>query len=290
MKRYGKILAALLALALASAAAAEEDRVVATVGPEKITQSRLTMALAVLPPQQRAYYDTPEGRKALLEELITFHLFALSGRDQKLQDTEEFKGAMADYENQVLANLAAQRAIESVNIEIADAQVEQYYRDHEVTFRTPAAVKARHILIEVAKDASDREVRTARNKAVALTRDIRTKKISFEDAAKANSSCPSQSRGGDLGYFSKGQMVPQFEEAAFSLEKGAMTREPVRTDYGFHIIEVTDVRPEVSRSLEEVRDDIRSQMEMEARAEAYKTIVASLKERYKVTESLDAAQ
>ncbi len=290
MKIYGKTLFALaVAVLLASAATAvEEDKVVATVGPEKITESQLTIALAALPPQQRAYYGNPEGRKALLDELISFHLFALSGRDQNIQDTEEFKTAMKDYENQVLANLAAKRAIDSVAVEVQDSEVEQYYQEHEAAFRTPAAIRARHILIEVAKDASAKDVRTARNKAVSLIRDIRTNKISFEDAAKENSACPSNSRGGDLGFFSKGQMVPEFEEAAFALEKGSMTREPVRSDYGFHIIEVTDTRPEVSRSLDEVREDIRTQMTMEARSEAYSKIVAELKERYKVTETLSA--
>ena len=89
-------------------------------------------------------------------------------------------------------------------------------------------VRASHILVKT------------KDEALKLKNDIENGKISFEDAAKQYSSCPSGRNGGDLGYFSKGQMVKPFEDAAFSMKKGEIS-EPVQTQFGWHLIQLTDV-------------------------------------------------
>lgn len=88
-------------------------------------------------------------------------------------------------------------------------------------------VRAQHILVETKEEAQN------------LKQKIDNNEISFEDAAKANSKCPSKAQGGDLGYFGRGMMVKPFEDAAFDAEKGTVT-EPVQTQFGWHLIKVTD--------------------------------------------------
>lgn len=89
----------------------------------------------------------------------------------------------------------------------------------------------------------------------------------FAELAKTKSTGPSGPRGGDLGYFAKGQMVPQFETAAFALEKGAYTKEPVQTQFGFHVIKVEDSRETTPPTFEESVDEIRNDMAQAAAAQ-----------------------
>ena len=93
-------------------------------------------------------------------------------------------------------------------------------------FKRISQVRASHILVE------------SQSKALELKKEIENGNISFEEAAAENSICPSGKNGGDLGYFGKGQMVPEFEKAAFSLPVGEVSN-PVKTQFGYHLIKVT---------------------------------------------------
>lgn len=288
MNKFGRTLFSLGAVVLTGVAAfATDNPVVATIGKEKITMSDLEQALASLPPQQRAYYENDEGHKNILEQLVTFKLFALLGAEQKLEDTPEFKKAIQDRKTQLLANLAAEKAVSGItDASISDAQVSKYYEEHKATFVTPAAVKASHILIDLPENADSKAVGVAKAKAAGIIKDLRAKKVTFEDAAKNFSSCPSKAQGGDLGFFSAGQMVPEFEKAAFAMKKGEMTKEPVRTKFGFHIIKVTDTKEAVTHPLAEVKGDIKNQLLQEERRKTFDKVIADLRNKYKVTITL----
>ena len=115
--------------------------------------------------------------------------------------------------------------------------------------------RARHILVEVGQNASEQEVAAAREKAEKLVKQLR-EGADFAELAKKESDDPgSAPQGGDLGFFGRGAMVPEFEEAAFALAKGAIS-DPVRSPFGFHIIQVTDIRKGKAPSFEEMRDQL----------------------------------
>jgi len=140
-------------------------------------------------------------------------------------------------------------------VSITDKQIKDYYEENKEMFRQEKEVSARHILLKVDRNASEEEERKVREKAKMVLEKAR-KGEDFPKLAKKYSEGPTAQKGGDLGYFSEGRMVKPFEEAAFKMKKGEIS-ELVRTQFGYHIIKVEDVKEERARTLDEVREEIR---------------------------------
>lgn len=142
------------------------------------------------------------------------------------------------------------------NLNITDEQISQFYEANQDNFGMPEERRARHILIQVDADAAAEAIEQARAKAQSLLDVLRDKPDEFESLARAESQDPgSAAVGGDLGFFGRGMMVAPFEDTVFSLPVGEIS-ELVRTDFGFHIIEVTEIKADTIRPLAEVRDEI----------------------------------
>jgi peptidyl-prolyl cis-trans isomerase D len=139
-------------------------------------------------------------------------------------------------------------------IEISDDEIESYYEYNIDTYAEPKKVKARHILFKLDKNAQEDKETQVKEKAQSVLKEAREGK-DFAELAKKYSEGPTKSKGGDLGYFSSGQMVKPFEDAAFKMKTGEIS-ELIRTDFGYHIIKVEDVQEASNKSLEEVRDKI----------------------------------
>lgn len=155
----------------------------------------------------------------------------------------------------LLADLARIRA----EINLTDAQLRERYQQNREQYRTGEAVQASHILIKTEENATPQQIEQARTKANALLQQIRGG-ADFATLARQNSGDPSSAaNGGDLGFFESGQMVPEFEQTAFAQNVGEVS-EPVKTQYGFHIIKTTAKRPSGHRSFEEVRSEIQPAM------------------------------
>jgi peptidyl-prolyl cis-trans isomerase D len=138
---------------------------------------------------------------------------------------------------------------------VSEAQLKDYYEDNLDTFKEKKQVKARHILFMLAENASKEEEDKIREKATSVLRQARAG-ADFGELAKKNTEDPSgKENGGDLGYFSQGQMVKPFEDAAFKLKKDEIS-DLVRTSFGYHIIKVEDVKEAKTKSLEEARGQI----------------------------------
>ena len=150
--------------------------------------------------------------------------------------------------------------------EIPEPAIEAYYTAHTGEFKQEEQVKARHILIKLAEDAAEDDVQEARKKIEDILAKYK-KGTPFAELATTLSEGPSKAQGGDLGWFTKGRMVPAFENAAFELEKGQVS-EPVRTPFGFHLILVEDRKPEGISPLDNVRDDIRLKLAQEQAADS----------------------
>jgi len=136
-----------------------------------------------------------------------------------------------------------------------EARVRAAYQQHPDRYHVPEQVQARHILFKLAKDAPPEQVEATRKKAEE-TRARLASGADFAALARELSDDPgSKDKGGDLGFFQRGQMVPPFEQAAFSLEPGKLS-EPVRTDFGFHILRVEERHPAEDRTYEQVREEL----------------------------------
>ncbi|MCC4116231.1 SurA N-terminal domain-containing protein [Aromatoleum toluclasticum] len=141
-------------------------------------------------------------------------------------------------------------------VSVSDEAARKFYETNAERFSQPEERSARHILISAAADASADAVTKANEKAAGILKQLRADPKRFAELAKAESQDPgSASRGGDLGFFGRGAMVKPFEDAVFSLGKGQVS-EVVRSDFGFHIIEVTDIKPAHARPFDEVKGEI----------------------------------
>ncbi|CAI09932.1 PpiC-type peptidyl-prolyl cis-trans isomerase [Aromatoleum aromaticum EbN1] len=149
-------------------------------------------------------------------------------------------------------------------VSVSDDEIRKFYEANTARFGQPEERNARHILIEAAADAPAEEVAKASEKAAALLAQVRANPERFAELAKAESQDPgSAARGGELGFFGRGAMVKSFEDAVFSLEKGQIS-DVVRSDFGFHIIQVVDIKPAKARPFEEVRDEIAEELKRQA--------------------------
>ncbi len=140
-------------------------------------------------------------------------------------------------------------------IEVTEAAARKFFKENPEKFKTPEQTKASHILIKTSADDSEEARETARKKAQDIADKARKKGADFAELARANSEGPSGPKGGELGFFGKGQMVKAFEEAAFSMKIGQIS-DPILTEFGYHIIKVTDRKTESSIPFEQVSQRI----------------------------------
>lgn len=238
-----------------------ENKVLASVGGNAIYQSEVD-ELVRMYASRGQNYDNPQGREAILQQLIDKKLLVLDAKKNLMEHNAEFKAELEKMKNEMLANFNIQKSLEKA--EVKDDEVKAYYDENKAQFVRGASVAASHILVDSEEKAND------------LKAKIEAGEVSFEDAARENSSCPSSQNGGALGEFTRGQMVPEFDEAAFSMEVGEL-RGPVKTQFGFHIIKVTAKNEESEMSYDEVKGQIKNFLLGEKRQKAYDSKINQLK-------------
>lgn len=153
--------------------------------------------------------------------------------------------------------LCARKLIDAVvnrEVTVSEKECREFYHAHPDYFVTPKRIKASHILVKLDDDAPDSQREEALKKIETIQQKL-TSGDDFSELARKHSEDPSKDRGGDLGFFSRGQMVKPFEDAAFSLEKGA-TSGIVKTRFGLHLIKVTDIAPKSTLEYADVQKKI----------------------------------
>ncbi len=144
-------------------------------------------------------------------------------------------------------------------VKVSDEDVKAEYAKISKMESEDAEVHARHLLVQVAAKATAEQIEAARVKAVGLAAEARKPGVDFAELAKKKSEGPSAADGGDLGFFRRGVMVPEFERAAFTLEVGGIS-DPIRTKFGWHVIKVEERRAVAAKSFDEVKDQLRNHM------------------------------
>jgi len=184
----------------------------------------------------------------------------------------------------LIADLAQVRS----SMTFDDGELEAYYEQNKESYRTGESVRASHILIPVAPDADPQAVETARARAAALVDELRGGADFATLARQASADPGSAARGGDVGFFSRGEMVPEFEEAAFGLAINAIS-DPIRTQYGFHILKVTEKRDAGYKPFEEVRADVMNKLTERKVKEVAHDAVAAARSRIEKDKPSDDA-
>lgn len=169
----------------------------------------------------------------------------------------------------------------SHNLEVDEAKVKAFYEENKPRFEQQEEVQASHILLKIEEGADDATVAARKKEAEAIVKEARAKDADFAALAKAKSEGPSAETGGALDFFPKNRMVPEFSEAAFKLKNGEVS-DPVRTQFGYHIIKVTDRRDARIVPFEEVQPMIEEQLKNEVIREAMTQFLEDLKKDVKI--------
>ena len=243
--------AAGLAVSTSLSAQEGEDKVVARVDGEDVMHSELMEAVQALPPQYQA--NVAAILPTLLNRMIDLKLAGKAARAEGLAEDEEVKERVAQAEEQIIRDIYLQRTVEAG---VTEEKLQESYEKHNAENPPKKEVHARHILLKTEEDA----------KAVIAELDGGA---DFATLAQERSTGPSAAQGGDLGYFVAEQMVPEFSKAAFELEPGKYSSEPVQTNFGYHVIYVEDSRLSEPPAREAVEAQLREQLSREIIEEAF---------------------
>ena len=227
----------------------------ARVNGTEIRQSVVLEMAGRLPAQYQA--NLQAVMPLLLERAVDFQLLSDAGRAAGLADDAEVKDRLLQAETNIIRDVYLERQIDD---SVTEAQVVARYEQMIAENPPKPEIRARHILVESEEDA------------LAVIAELNGG-ADFAELAKERSTGPSGPQGGDLGYFQAEQMVPEFSQAAFALEPGSYSSEPVQTQFGFHVIKVEDQRETEAPVLEELEPEIRSTLA----GEAVEGVVAGLR-------------
>ncbi len=242
------------------------EKVLASVMGKQITEADVDEFIAALG-QRGQSYNNPQGKAVILDELINQKLMLLDAQRNLYEGDPAFKAQLAKMKENLLINIAVEKAIGNARATEADAQ--KFYDENPEQFNQGETVSASHILVDDESNAKD------------IMAKIEAGEITFEEAATAHSKCPSSAKGGDLGEFGRGQMVPEFDEACFEMAIGE-TRGPVKTQFGYHIIKLTGKNPESKMPFEQVKAQLVEHLTGEKQKAAYQSKINQLKILYQV--------
>ena len=239
---------------------ADPDKVVLTIGTEKITEAQFDDMINAIPAQYQAY-ARGAGKRAFADQIVQVKMLSQEAEKRKIDQEPKVRDEVAFQRQNLLAQAMFLALQQSVTVD--DAAIEKYYNEHKADYEV---LKARHILIRAKgapMQAMPGKPELTDEEALAKAQALRKRLVGGEDfatLAKAESDdAGSGAQGGDLGDFRKGMMVPPFEEAAFAAKVNEIT-EPVKTPFGYHLIKVES---HVTKSLVEVRPEIEKKLRPE---------------------------
>lgn len=242
--------------------------VLAKVNTTTITKEDFIKKINRLPEWARARFQNEEGKKQFLEEIIKEELLYQEAKKQGLNKDKEFQERVEEFKKMTLITVVLKKEIEE-KAKAEDKEVRDFYDKRQDEFKTGLEVRASHVLVSTEAEAED-----------ILKRVL--KKESFSELAKKFSKDKGTAKkGGDLGFFGRGRMVPEFEKVAFSLKPGEVSN-PVKSQFGYHIIQVTDRKEGKLRDFEEVKASIEKQLTVEKQKTLFESYVRKLQEDSKI--------
>lgn len=259
----------ILTLALSiSAYAAEPSKVLARVGSEDVTEAEVLEFIQPFGQQAVMLYGTEQGRKMILDDVISMRLYALDAEAQKLDQTPEFQAQLQGARRAMLAQASMREAIKGLTV--SDDEAKKFYDENPDMFKNPERVHARHILVSSDETLAKVQAELKSGKSF----DVVAKEYSIDPGSAAN--------GGDLGEFPRGMMVPEFEKAAFELKNPGDVSEPVKTQFGWHIIKLEERIPESQMPFEQIKSRLLQELQEQKTQTVLQEKAKALEEKYKV--------
>lgn len=247
---------------------AQKGAVLAKVGAAVITEGDLERELKSLPDYAQQMFADEKGREKFVDELVKKEMLYQEAVKKGLDKSADFLKKVEEFKKLTLVSELLEKEI-MAKAKVSDQEAKEYYEKHKGDFVTTSQIKASHILVKTEDEA---------NKVLARLK----KGEKFEEIAKKESlDKGSAKNGGDLGYFARGQMVPEFEKAAAELKAGEISK-PVKSNYGFHIIKVTDKKAGPVIEYDRIKDLISQKLSGERQKESFDKYVDGLRKTYTV--------
>lgn len=264
--KYFILTLGIISLVVVGCAKVEKDtKTIATVNGENITMSALNKRIDELP----EYYQSAatQHKKEILDDLIVEKLLFEEAKKRQLNKNEEVKNLINKAAKKIL--IAKLLEIETAPKKaISDEDIELYYKQYKEQYLVPERVKASHILVSTEDEA--KKILDELNAGA-----------DFAEMARLHSKDLTKDRGGDLGYFQRGQMIPEFENVCFALKPGQISG-IVQTRFGYHIVKVIDKLPAEYKPLAEVKENVRTKLIEQTQQEQFKNFVDALKKKAKI--------
>jgi len=271
MKTLAKIFLVLLIIAGCSKAPvdgkASTTDYIAKVDGSYIMEKDLKKQFKALPQFMKAIYNNAEGKKKLTDELVKKELIYLEAKKQGLDKSPEYKEKLDEFQKLSLISMLLTKEIEQ-KVGVTDEEVKKYYDTHPGEFSTDRA-RASHILVKTKEEADS------------LLKRLKAGEDFATLAEKNSIDKGSAAKGGDLGFFGRGQMVPEFEKVVFSMKKGQVS-EPIKTQFGYHIIKLTDLKKGQKISFDKVKEKLSKRLLTQKQRAAFDSYIEKLKSSYPV--------
>lgn len=240
-----------------------DSPVIAKVNNAPITQNDFVKEVSKVPEWARTQFTGEEGKDKFLDELIKRELIYQHATEMKLQNDEEYRTKVEEFKKMTLVSLVLKKEVEDKAV-VDDAEAKAFFDQNQDKFTIGTELRASHILVQTEEEAES----------------IHEKIKNGEDFAKLakehSKDTGSAEKGGDLGYFGRGKMVPEFERAAAGLKPGEVS-EPVKTRFGYHIIKLIDIKEGTPANFEQSRESIKRQLMAEKRKKLFDAYIEKLK-------------
>ena len=229
-----------------------ENKTLAVVDGREVTQTDLYELLQTLG-QNAGNFQDEVGQKQLINELIMQELLYSEAVAKGLDKDPEYLAALERMQKTLLKQYALNKLLTSV--EVTEEEAQSYFETHQASFKKSETASARHILVST--EAEAQSILTEINAG-----------LDFKEAASKYSSCPSKADGGNLGEFTRGRMVPEFDQAVFAMKAGEIAG-PVKTQFGYHLIKLEHLSGEAAPNFNEIGPQVKEQCLMAKRQNLY---------------------
>ncbi len=262
----------LLVAALCSASIVASD-ILVTVNGKNITKQDAEAFVSATSPGAHFANLTEAQKKMIKDRLVEKALFTELAKEEGIDKKPEFKRNMEKIKEELLVNMWMQQQME--NAIVSDSEAEEFYKKNKQKFMQKATVHARHILVKTEEEAKQ---------IIDALKDLKgdALKEKFIALAKSKSTGPSGPKGGDLGSFSKGQMVPEFSKAVWSLKPGEITTTPVKTQFGYHVIYLEGKKEAMPLPYETVKAKIIASLKQQQFASKVSAVAKELRKKAKI--------
>jgi parvulin-like peptidyl-prolyl isomerase len=264
----------LLAVAVMATSVIASD-ILVTVNGKNITKQDAEAFVSATAPNAHYEQLKPQQKALVKKTLVEKVLLSELAKKEGIDKTPDFKKNMQKIADELMVNMWMKNQMD--NAVVSDSEAKAFYEKNKSKFMMPETVHARHILVKDEKEA---------NAIIKQLKGLKGDKLKakFIELAKAKSTGPSGPKGGDLGTFKKGQMVPAFSKAVWALNPGEITTKPVKTQFGYHVIYLESKNPSQAVSYDMVKDKIITTLKQQAFAKKVSEITQELRAKAKIVD------